>query len=80
MFKLVDGTIIYSRDIKRGAACWMLGKLKFQSPGEISHYIDDGDTAISDDAIETVLHLLKGGKKKEQKKESKDGNNGPGAA
>lgn len=75
--KLHDKTIIYSRNVERGLDCWHVGNFKFCAPGEPSRYVDDESWAISDDAIETVIHLLRGGKKREEKKyeqsQSRDG-------
>jgi hypothetical protein len=75
--KLHDGAIIFARAAQRYPEGWQFEEFKFISPdGEIKT-VNDGPIKVHDDAIDMVIHLHRGGKKREKKhgyrKENRDG-------
>lgn len=76
--RLADGTIIYGHS-KRYENGWELHKP--YSPNWKSRFLVEG-IKIHDDAIETVLHVLRGGKEREEKnvKREKNRNEPPSSA
>jgi hypothetical protein len=68
----VDGTVIYSKDVRRGDNCWYIGHYKFCPPDRAPVYLTDDATGIHDDAIEVIFHLLSGDKKREDNERRKE--------
>lgn len=76
--KLHDGTILYSKYFSRYINGWEGKNIKMVCKDGPPKYIKDESIKISDDAVDVIIHLLRGDKPKEIKNGDREkSRNGP---